>query len=96
MVYLLIPYVPLSWHHDPMLEEFTYGDSESRARKLKRDLKRGDYVFFHTTIRGQRHILLSEIRRAEKETLKDRQVDTWQGRLDLLFEDENKNLVVVN
>jgi len=56
MVYLLIPYVPLSWHHDPMLEEFTYGDSESRARKLKRDLKRGDYVFFHTTIRGQRYI----------------------------------------
>jgi hypothetical protein len=39
-----------------MLEEFTYGDSESRARKLKRDLKRGDYVFFHTTIRGQRYI----------------------------------------
>ena len=234
MVYLLIPYVPLSWHHDPMLEEFTYGDSESRARKLKRDLKRGDYVFFHTTIRGQRYItayyiidrvldtrdaasdraivakyknphideyrkgerrdhddavifgdpilskrlprrllfnrtlaqklslaipfkegftenqcissatrqwrklteedvniLLSEIKRAEREsigadtvlstdevleireadlenfivkntqligsglTLKDRQVDTRQGRLDLLFEDENKNLVVV-
>jgi len=56
MVHLLIPYVPLSWHHDPILDEFTYGDSESRARKLKRDLKRGDYVFFHTTIRGQRYI----------------------------------------
>lgn len=28
-------------------------------------------------------------------TLKDRQVDTRQGRLDLLFEDKNKNWVVV-
>jgi len=56
MVHLLIPYVPLSWHHDPILEEFTYGDSDARARKLKRDLRRGDYVFFHTTIRGQRYV----------------------------------------
>jgi hypothetical protein len=39
-----------------MLEEFTYGDVDARARKLKRDLKRGDYVFLHTTIRGRRYI----------------------------------------
>lgn len=56
MVHLLIPYVPLPDHHDPMLEEFTYGDVDVRARKLKRDLKRGDYVFLHTTIRGRRYI----------------------------------------
>jgi hypothetical protein len=56
MVHLLIPYVPLADHHDPILEEFTYGDSEYRARKLKRDLKRGDLVFLHTTIRGRRYI----------------------------------------
>jgi len=56
LVHLLIPYVPLVDHHDPNLEEFTYGDVKARARKLKRDLKRGDYVFFHTTIRGRRYI----------------------------------------
>lgn len=56
MVHLLIPYVPLPDHPDPLLEEFTYGDIKARARKLKRDLKRGDYVFFHTTIRGRRYI----------------------------------------
>lgn len=56
MVSLLIPYVPLTDHHDPMLEEFTYGDVDARARKLKRDLERGDYVFLHTTIRGRRYI----------------------------------------
>jgi len=56
MVHLLIPYVPLADHPDPILEEFTYGDVGTRARKLERDLKRGDYVFFHTTIRRRRYI----------------------------------------
>jgi len=56
MVHLLLPYVPLTDHQDPILEEFTYGDVDVRARKLKRDLKQGDYVFFHTTIRGIRYI----------------------------------------
>jgi len=56
MVHLLIPYVPLPDHPDPLLEEFTYGDVNARARKMKRNLKRGDYVFFHTTIRGYRYI----------------------------------------
>ena len=56
MVHLLIPYVPLADHHDPILEEFTYGDSGSRARKMKKDLKRSDYVFLHTTIRGRRYV----------------------------------------
>ena len=56
MVHLLIPYVPLADHYDPVLEEFTYGDVKSRARKLKRDLKHGDHVFLHTTIRGGRYI----------------------------------------
>lgn len=56
MVHLLIPYVPLANHHDPILEEFTYGDVGARARKLKSDLKRGEYVFLHTTIRGRRYI----------------------------------------
>lgn len=52
MVSLLIPYRSLINHTDPMLEEFTYGDCDARARKLKRDLRQGDYVFLHTTLRG--------------------------------------------
>ena len=53
---LLIPYVPLINHADPVLEEFTYGDSDSRARKLKRSLEKGDYIFFHTTINSKKCI----------------------------------------
>lgn len=53
---LLIPYIPLINHVDPVLEEFTYGDSGSRARKLKRSFKKGDYVFFHTTINSKKYI----------------------------------------
>jgi hypothetical protein len=53
---LLIPYVHLYDHNDPLLEEFTYGDIGGRARKLKRDVRKGDYVFFHTSIRGRRCI----------------------------------------
>jgi len=56
MVHLLVPYVPLTDHHDPILEEFTYGDVDSRARKLRNEIKKGDYIFFHTTIRGLRYI----------------------------------------
>jgi hypothetical protein len=55
MVHLLIPYVPLL-PADPVLDEFTYGDVGARARKLKRDLKQGDYVFLHTTLNGCRYI----------------------------------------
>ncbi|MEM7817465.1 MAG: endonuclease NucS [Candidatus Aenigmatarchaeota archaeon] len=53
---LLIPYVYLYGHDDPLFTEFTYGDIRSRGRKLLRDLKRGDYIFFHTT-RGQKRYI---------------------------------------
>jgi len=53
---LLIPYVHLYCHPDPLFEEFTYGDVGARARKLKNDLKKGKYVFFHTSIRGKKYI----------------------------------------
>ena len=56
MANLLIPYRQLIGHKDPALEEFTYGDCDARARKLKKDLKQGDYVFLHTTLRGKRYI----------------------------------------
>ena len=52
----MIPYVPLSDHHDPLFEEFTYGGVEARAQKLKRDLKQGDFVLFHTTLKNRRYI----------------------------------------
>jgi hypothetical protein len=53
---LLVPYVYLYHHSDPLFEEFTYGDIRARAKKLKKDLKKGDYVFFHTSIRGKKYI----------------------------------------
>jgi len=53
-MHLLIPYVQLRNHLDPALAEFTYGDSDSRARKLKSELRKGNYVFFHTTIGGRK------------------------------------------
>jgi hypothetical protein len=56
MVHLLIPYVPILDHLDPLFDEFTYGDVSSRARKLKHDLHKGDYVFFHTTSRDRHYI----------------------------------------
>lgn len=53
---LLIPYVHLYNHPDPLFEEFTYGDSGARARKLKNAIEKGDYVFFHTSIGGKKYI----------------------------------------
>ncbi len=53
---VLIQYVPLVNHHDPHLDEFTYGEVKSRARRIKTLLEKGDYVFFHTSIRSQRVI----------------------------------------
>jgi len=55
-MHLLIPYIPLVNHVDPDFREFTYGDSDSRARKLRNDLKAGDFVFFHTTTNNKKYI----------------------------------------
>ncbi|MCX7425868.1 MAG: endonuclease NucS [Planctomycetia bacterium] len=52
---LLIPYIRLPDHNDPLFQEFTYGDRDQRARRL-RDLKAGDHIFFHTTIGGKKCI----------------------------------------
>jgi len=52
---LLIPYVHLYNHPDPLFDEFTYGDGGARARKLRK-LKKGDYVFFHTSVSGKKYI----------------------------------------
>jgi len=53
---LLIPYVHLYNHPDPLFDEFTYGDGGGRARKLRNDLNKGDYVFFHTSMGGRKYI----------------------------------------
>lgn len=53
---LLIPYVYIPRHNDPLFEEFTYGDFDARARKLRNAVKKGDYLFFHATIRGKKCI----------------------------------------
>ena len=53
---LLIPYIPILNHEDPLFQEFTYGDGGARARKLVTSLRKGDYVFFHTTIKGKKCI----------------------------------------
>lgn len=55
-MHLLIPYIRLLGHPDPVFEEFTYGDSSQRAHKLKWGVKRGDYIFFHTTRQGKKLI----------------------------------------
>jgi hypothetical protein len=43
-------------HVDPDFREFTYGDCDLRARKLKKDLNPGDFVFFHTTRNNKKYI----------------------------------------
>lgn len=53
---LLIPYKYIPWHKDPLFEEFTYGDFDARAKKSKKDVKKGDYLFFHATIGGKKCI----------------------------------------
>jgi len=55
-MHLLLPYVNLYNHPDPLFEEYTYGEGDARARKLKNDVKRGDFIFFHTSKIGQKYI----------------------------------------
>jgi hypothetical protein len=53
---LLIPYVYLKDHDDPLFREFTYGDVGARGTRLLRDVHKGDYAFFHTSIGGKKYI----------------------------------------
>jgi hypothetical protein len=54
-MHLLIPHVQLR-HEDPLFKEYTYGDERARARKMKSDLHKGDYLFFHTSRLGKKYI----------------------------------------
>ncbi len=53
---ILISYRYLYDHPDPLFQEFTYGDGGTRARKIKNDLQRGDYVFFHNSKKRKKYI----------------------------------------
>jgi hypothetical protein len=83
MVNLVIPYVRLPNHPDPLLNEFTYGDVEARANKLEWDLKKGDYVFFHTTT-GGRHFITAYY-------VVERVLDTMEAAEDKLVVAKYKN-----
>jgi predicted nuclease of restriction endonuclease-like (RecB) superfamily len=55
----LIPYIDprkIDGHEDPMLDEYTYGDVGERGKKLLEKVKKGDFLFFHTSSRNQRVI----------------------------------------
>ena len=59
MANYLIPYIDprkLEGHEDPMLDEFTYGDVNARGKKLVEEVKKGDFLFFHTSSRNRRII----------------------------------------
>jgi hypothetical protein len=83
MTNLLIPYVPLPDHPDPILDEFTYGDIDKRARKLKRDLRKGDYLFLQATSRGRRYITAYYV--------VDRVMDTSEAAKNKLIRAKYKN-----
>ncbi|WP_394238311.1 endonuclease NucS domain-containing protein [Niallia oryzisoli] len=42
-------------HEDPMLKEYTYGESGANKEKLIK-VQKGDYLFFHKTIHDKRYI----------------------------------------
>lgn len=59
MASYLIPYVDprkMEGHEDPMLDEFTYGDSSFRGKKLLDGVNKGDALFFHTASKNRRVI----------------------------------------
>lgn len=56
---LLIPYIYIPDHKDPLFEEFTYGEvnqKQRRADTLKKKAGRGKYIFFHTSLGGKKLI----------------------------------------
>ncbi|RNF38863.1 endonuclease NucS domain-containing protein [Planococcus salinus] len=60
MVNYLIPYVDPKQNdgeEDPMFQEFTYGDKGRRGLKLLTTVKKGDYLFFHTSKNQKRYIM---------------------------------------
>jgi hypothetical protein len=81
-MHLLIPYVQLPHHPDPLFNEFTYGDIGRRARQLKK-LTPGTYVFFHTSKYGKKYITAYYV--------VDRVIDTTVAARNKLISDKYKN-----
>jgi hypothetical protein len=54
-LHLLIPYIQTS-EKDPDFDEFTYGDVHARGKKLLTKMRKGDYIFFHTTAHHAKYI----------------------------------------
>lgn len=56
----LIPYLDpkkIGGHEDPLLQEYTYGESgKKRGGMLLNKVSRGDFLFFHTNIKGK-HVI---------------------------------------
>lgn len=56
MANYLIPYVDprrIGGHEDPLLQEFTYGDNDGRGKILRTKVRKGDFLFFHTSTKGK-------------------------------------------
>jgi Endonuclease NucS len=81
-MHLLIPYIQLSHHEDPLFTEFTYGDVGQRARQLK-ELKPGTFVFFHTSKQSKKVITAFYV--------VDRVIDTAIAAHDRLIKEKYKN-----
>ena len=81
-MHLLIPYVQLPDHADPLFNEFTYGDDNQRARQLKK-LISGSYVFFHTNKHGRKYITACYV--------VDRVIDTADAARNRLISEKYKN-----
>ena len=59
MTSFLIPYLDPKKNdgeEDPLFSEYTYGDKGNRGETLKNKVFKGDYLFFHTSIRNKRYI----------------------------------------
>lgn len=59
MTSYLIPYLDPKKNdgeEDPLFSEYTYGDKGKRGEILKNKVVKGDYLFFHTSIRNKRYI----------------------------------------
>lgn len=82
----LIAYIPMKAHKDPDFRHPAYGDSGLRGNTLKKNLSKGSYLFFHTTIGSQKYISgylkLSEVKKGS-DAIKDpnircdAQYDDW-------------------
>ena len=53
----LISIVPLKGHKDPDFRVPVYGDSGKRGERLRRNLSEGSYLFFHTSLGGEKYIV---------------------------------------